>query len=204
MENSPNYAERINTPQLFLRALKGSDAVAIQALLEKNREHMIPWVPWAKDEPESVEEKRRKIRAWRGEFYLDQKYVYGIYENKDEVLVGIGFLFGRQGIGTLEIGYIIDFDVSGRGYATECTYALTKLSFDELNTLKVYIICDSGNQASARVPEKLDYMLEKADRSRESSEDESPATEMRWVLHKENFEHNKRYEPVEFILNKDY
>ncbi len=101
-----------------MRMLDTKDAEDLQQLLAENKEYMLLWIPWAADEPETVEVKKEKIRTWKGEFYLDQKYTYGIFEKGSDKLIGLIFLFTRQGKGILEIGYIIDHKKAGKGYAT--------------------------------------------------------------------------------------
>lgn len=194
-----NCAESISTPNLLLRMLRTSDADGLQQLLERNREHMIPWVPWAKDEPESVEMKKLKIRIWKGEFYHDDKYVYGVF-NSNQLLIGLAFMFKRQGTGTLEIGYIIDHHHSGKGFASECTYALTKLGIQYLKTDKMLIICNSKNKASARIPEKLGYNLEYIQKLVDRDEEGDRIDNMVWTMFAEGFEETASFEPVAWRL----
>ncbi|MEV0195253.1 GNAT family N-acetyltransferase [Nonomuraea sp. NPDC050691] len=57
----------------------------------------------------------------------------------------------RQG----EIGYIINPDHAGHGYATEASRAMLRLGFDELHLHRIVGRLDGRNTASARVLEKL-------------------------------------------------
>lgn len=199
-----NYVEHIHTPRLTLRMLEVTDAEVIQDLLARNKEHMIPWVPWAIHEPEPVEEKKQKIRTWKGEFFMDQKYVYGAFNTESGVLIGLVFLFTRQGKDILEIGYIIDHLASGKGYATECSYALTKLGFQHIAVQKMMIICSGRNEASARIPEKLGYHLEARQLSVERNELGDREENLIWSLFKENVQQDEKYEPTNFILGKGW
>ena len=148
----------LHTKNLQLRMFKVRDARAVQEFLSLNKQYMLPWIPWAVNEPESIEEKKRKIREWKDGFKQNTKFVYGIYEKGREELIGMSFMFTRRGKGTLEIGYILDFRQYGKGYATEASKVLTDLGF-ELGVEKMLIYCDETNLASSRVPEKLGYEL---------------------------------------------
>lgn len=193
-----NLIEQINTPNFILRKLEITDAVAVQELLAINKEHMTPWIPWATEEPEPVTTKRDKIRTWNGEFLLDISYRYGIFSPDNQTLWGLAFLFTRQGDGILEIGYIIDYRQTGKGLATQTSYALSKLGFEQLHTEKIVIICSAENIASAKVPEKLGYQLEATYKEMKKREDGSREKFMRWSMYQEEFQLINRYEPITF------
>jgi RimJ/RimL family protein N-acetyltransferase len=194
-----NFVEKINTPVMVLRKLYIRDAAELQSLLVSNKENMLPWIPWAKDEPESVEVKKEKIRRWNGEFLLDQKYVYGAC-NKENKLIGLFFLFSRQGDGILEIGYIIDKEQSGHGFATLGSYALTKLAFEHIQIEKVVIHVNPKNKGSARIPEKLGYNLECVKKLIHKEENGQREEQMIWAMFIEEFSVCVKYEPVNFEL----
>ena len=195
----PNFVTQLSTPRLRLRTLEPSDAEEVQHLLATNKHYMIPWVPWAGDEPETVEEKKAKIRSWEGEFYLDKKYVYGFFDKESDRLVGLGFFFSRQGDGILEIGYIVDHAETGKGYATETSYAITKLGFEHIGIEKIVIICNEANAASARVPEKLGYLLESRQRFVKPEADGSRQVDLVWAMYREDFKAIAAFEPVGWI-----
>jgi len=199
-----NLVWQITTPQLVLRMLDIRDAVDLQELLEKNKEFMVPWVPWALDEPESVEMKKEKIRTWKGEFYTDQKYSYGIYEIGKEKLIGLNFLLTRQGKGILEIGYIIDHGHTGRGYATESSYALTKLGFQHIGIDQIQMHLNIENAASAKIPEKLTYKLKTTRKWVKKNMDGKRNVDQIWAMYCEDFGSIKKYEPVVFQLEEGW
>jgi len=194
-----NIFEQLETPKLLLRTLATTDAPALQVLLASNKEHMMPWVPFlAEKEPETVLQKKETIRLWKSEFYADKSYRYGIFSKETKQLVGICFLFTRQGKGILEIGYIVSKEASGKGYATQLSYALAKLSFQELDAEKIVIVCSEGNIASAKVPKKLGFHLESTYKEVIKKADGSREKTMRWAIYKEEFQELNRYEPVHF------
>lgn len=53
------------------------------------------------------------------------------------------------------IGYAINPKFQGYGYATEIAMALIKFGFESLNLLVIYATCDTRNNASIRVLEKV-------------------------------------------------
>lgn len=178
----------------MLRVLEISDASDLRDLLGRNRDLMLPWIPWAAEEPTPVEKKVEKIVEWKTEFLCDQKYIYGVYDDKGE-MAGLIFLFTRQGPGKLEIGYIIDKDHTGKGYATEASYALTKLGFESLKIPEMVIHCSVNNLASAKIPEKLGYEI--SERKKEGENEM-----LIWSQFKDSFKPLQEFEEVEFLEEK--
>jgi RimJ/RimL family protein N-acetyltransferase len=68
---------------------------------------------------------------------------------------------GRQ----VELGYIVAPGARGRGVATAMLDELTRWAFAELGALRVTLIIDVENVASARVAERCGYVLEGVMRS---------------------------------------
>lgn len=73
-----------------------------------------------------------------------------------DVLVRTAALADRQA----EIGWVLNPDFHGRGYATEAAAELVRFSFDELGMHRVWAQLDPRNTASARVCERLDMRHE--------------------------------------------
>jgi RimJ/RimL family protein N-acetyltransferase len=198
-----NPISKLTTPQLILREYRLDDAEELIDILGPNIDHMLPWIPWARDEPESLENKRDRIRMWNNNHQENKDfYTYGIFKKNDRKMIGTVYLFTRRGPGILEIGYWIDKDQTGRGFATECTYAMTKLGFEHIQIDKMEIHCDSHNTASSRVPEKLKYTNEFDYRILERNEEGDRRVFKAWVLFKDEYETIPKYEPMVFFDRK--
>jgi len=65
----------------------------------------------------------------------------------------------------VELGYITAPAARGRGVATGMLDALTRWALDDLRALRVTLIIDVENRASARVAERCGYVLEGVMRS---------------------------------------
>ena len=102
---SLNPAYRIRTERLLLRCWEPSDAAALRAALAVSREHLLPWMPWAASEPQSVEEKVLWLRRARGQFDLGENSIYGAFDPETGAVVGGTGLHPRVGPEGLEIGY---------------------------------------------------------------------------------------------------
>jgi len=156
---------------------------------------MLPYIPWAVEEPETVEVKREKIKEWDKEFQDAEKFTYGVFDLTTGHLAGMIQLFTRQGPDILEIGYITGQDFAGRGLATAASYAMTKLGFEHIGIGKMVIHCDVKNIPSKRVPQKLNYELEEI-RKEDGTNGESQ--QMIWAMNKSEFKLMNQYEPIIF------
>jgi len=175
-------AYRIETAGLVIRCWEPKDALLLNAALRVSWEHLSPWMPWARGECPAVEDTAALLRRWRGQFDLDQDYVYGIL-NKDETLaLGSSGLHTRRGPGIREIGYWIHANHINKGYATEVAEALTKVAFEIDAVRLVEIQCLTNNVRSAAVPRKLGYTHEATLTRRIPTGDESFGDAMIWTM----------------------
>jgi len=175
-------AYRIHTPRLVVRCWAPADAPLLKAALEESLEHLLPWMPWADQEPEPVEAKVARLRRFRGEFDLDRDYVYGILDREETRVLGGTGLHTRLGEGALEIGYWIHADHINRGLATEAAGALTRVAFEVHGVDRVEIHNDPANMRSAAVPRKLGFTHEATLRCRTVATGGSPRDTMIWTL----------------------
>jgi RimJ/RimL family protein N-acetyltransferase len=155
---TPPY--RIETERLVVRCWEPRDAPLLKQAVDASLDHLRPWMPWALDEPQPLDEKVELLRRFRGEFDLGQNFVYGTFSRDESAAVGGTGLHPRVGDGGVEIGYWIAAAAVGRGYATEVAAALTRVAFDHTDVDRVHIHVDPDNVASLGVPRKLGFVEE--------------------------------------------
>ena len=153
-------AYRIVTPRLVLRCWDPRDAPLLKDAIDSSLDHLLPWMPWARHEPQTLAQKVELLREFRGQFDLGADSIYGIFDAGVERVLGGTGLHPRIGTGGLEIGYWIRADAAGRGIATESTAALTRVAFELAGVERVEIHCAAENLASAAIPRKLAYRLQ--------------------------------------------
>jgi len=150
--------------------------------VKESQAHLIPWMPWAKGEIPSLQERITWLRHWRAEMDQDHDYVYGVFNLEQIRVLGGSGLHTRLGKGALEIGYWIHVDFINRGFATEVAAALTKVAFEIMHVNRVEIHCDPKNVRSAAVPRKLGYTQEAVLKQRVEIEEGSWRDSMIWTL----------------------
>lgn len=185
MQKAKTY--RIETERLVIRCYAPEDAPKLHSAIRASIEELIPWMPWAKQEPGTLESKVEKIRQFRGEFDLGLDYTFGVFSKNEKELVGSTGLHTRIGPNAREIGYWINSKHVNMGYAREAVSALTKVGFDIEGLMRVEIRCDPANVKSSNIPRKLGYHHEATLKKRLSGSDGAPRDVMIWTMFKADY-----------------
>ncbi|GAA1232885.1 GNAT family N-acetyltransferase [Kitasatospora nipponensis] len=146
---------------IVLRRRTLEDARAVNEAVARNLEHLRPWMAWAVSVPtlaHSTEMTRQGWQLW--EDGTDFMFVLGRADEPGSVL-GMFGLHGRIGPGAFEIGYWVDVAHTGRSLATNGAAALTEAALALPGISRTEIRCDQANAASAAVPRKLGYRLDR-------------------------------------------
>jgi RimJ/RimL family protein N-acetyltransferase len=151
---------RIETERLVIRCYEPRDAELIKRSVDESLAHLRPWMPWAKNEPEPVDQKRERLRTFRGQFDLGLDYTFGIFCKDERSLIGSTGLHTRVDDQAREIGYWIHAQHLRQGYATEAVQALIKVGFEIEELDRIEIRCAPDNIASQGIPRKLGFLHE--------------------------------------------
>jgi RimJ/RimL family protein N-acetyltransferase len=143
-----------------VRCWEPRDAPPLKESIDSSLEELRPWLPWAFDEPQTLEEKVQVLRRFRGRFDLGEDFTYGLFSRDESEVVGGSGFHRRVGEGAFEIGYWIRSSRAGQGLATEVTAALTRVGFEVCEVDRIEIHCEPENERSMRIPRKLGYAEE--------------------------------------------
>jgi RimJ/RimL family protein N-acetyltransferase len=146
----PTYP--ILTKQLLLRPLHADDTAALHAY--RSREDVCRFLL---HEPQTREQVAARATSSRSELTDEgQVLSLAVVERATGALVGdVVLIWLSQEHRAGEIGYVLNPDHAGNGYATEAGAALLRLGFDGLGLHRIVGRLDARNVASARVLEKL-------------------------------------------------
>lgn len=151
-------AYRIETGRLTLRPWRPDDAAVLREVVRRNREHLSPFMPWAR-ELLSLDDQVALLRSFRARYDRDEDYVLGAFLHGKVPIGGTG-LHLRVGPGGAEIGYWVDAEHEGRGYVTEWVAALSRVALEAMDLDRVEIHCAPENTRSAAVAERLGFTME--------------------------------------------
>jgi RimJ/RimL family protein N-acetyltransferase len=155
---TPPY--RVVTERLVVRCWDPHDAPLLKRAVDASIDHLLPWMPWAAHEPQSVAQKVELLREFRGRFDLGQDFIYGIFDRDESEVIGGSGLHTRLGLDAFEIGYWISARRTGAGFAAETVAALTRVAFELTDADRIEIRCDPANERSRAIPRKLGYAEE--------------------------------------------
>jgi RimJ/RimL family protein N-acetyltransferase len=144
----------VTSERLRLRPLSTSDTDALLAY--RGREDVCRYVPFP---PMDAEEITRRLAGVWARTTLDaegQSLTLGVELAGTGELIGDVTLFLQSALHRSgELGYVINPDHGGRGYATEAARAVLRLAFDELMLHRVTARIDTRNASSARLAARL-------------------------------------------------
>ncbi|OJY67813.1 MAG: GNAT family N-acetyltransferase [Rhizobium sp. 60-20] len=143
----------LETPRLVLTMWDKSDAEIIRQLhstIETTR-YLSGGVPW------TLEKAEERLQSWFDEQARDGTTKYKMLRREDGRFIGrAGFSrFLESGRGEFELGYSLQKDAWGNGYATEIAGALAKWFFTRGIADRFIAFTHPENVASQRVLQKI-------------------------------------------------
>lgn len=154
--------ERIELDGMLLRRWVPEDAPVLHVAALESFESLHPWMPWAAEPPKPADQEAfiaLSVNQWDA----DAAYIYGIFDPAGKSLFGTVGLHARVGPGALDIGYWLHIGHTGKGLATKASGALTDIGLGLPGIERIEIHCDEANAASAAIPRRLGYRLDRID-----------------------------------------
>jgi len=149
----------ISTPRLIIRSPLMIDATVLSASIYASAPELRQWMPWAKHLP-TLDDTIYTLEDAITKAKLDEEYWLLIF-TLDGTFVGSTGLHNidwRKPSG--EIGYWIDSQQVGQGYASEAIDAIAKFARDTMGLRRIQITTSDRNTRSWRVAERANFTLE--------------------------------------------
>jgi len=149
---------RIETARLVLRCYEPGDAATMDVVIPANRDYLLEFMAWARDEPIGEENRRALVDKFIADYKAGTaEYTMGLFtRDGGEYIGGTGYHVRED---HLEIGYWIAEDAQGQGLMTEAAGALTRVALQYSSAPFVAICCHPANVRSKGVPMRLGYTL---------------------------------------------
>ena len=150
---------QFETRRLVLRRARPDEAHLLRDAVDSSLEHLRAWMPWAMNEPITLDETKARLAKSIEEFERGETFAYNLFPRGREELLGSIGLHRRSEPGTLEMGYWIRESAAGQGFVTEAAAVLARAALSLGGIECVTIECDPRNAASVRVAEKLGFVF---------------------------------------------
>jgi ribosomal-protein-serine acetyltransferase len=140
-----------------LRLVEQRHVDELQALIERNLDHLRVWMPWA-HEPAS----RKDLEAWVRlslQRHAEGNGSYAAIWHRHEIVGTLGLDIDQRQR-SAEIGYWLDKDLQGLGIITRSVRAVIGACFADLGLHRVAILCAPANVRSCAVAQRLGFIEE--------------------------------------------
>ena len=151
------FTRKIND-RIALSLVQPSFAKAYLAIVNKQREDLAQYLPWAAkacDEAFFLTFINNSLHD-----YADGKSLTCAIIYEGQIAGNISFNKIDYKLSKVSIGYWLSQEYRGQGIITKCVNNLVEIAFDELKLNKIEIRVATTNIASRAVPEHLGFKLE--------------------------------------------
>lgn len=104
---------------------------------------------------DSLEATKEFLIGCENEWQKEKPSFYEFAIIKDEIHIGAVSIYLNDTYDTANIGWILDSNYHGFGYASEAALALVKYAYEDLGINHFIAFCDSENLASEAVMKKI-------------------------------------------------
>ena len=171
----------------MLRCWNATDAPRLAEAIDASLDHLRPWMPWVRHEPEPIDKKKARLGKFRRSFEAGEDFAYALFDPAEQEVLGGAGLHMRIGAGASEIGYWVHVAHVGHGLATEASAALSRVGFGQLDLRSIEIHCDPANTASAGVPRRLGFAHQVTVPGCVTTPKMTPRDMMIWTMRREDY-----------------
>jgi ribosomal-protein-serine acetyltransferase len=143
---------------LSLRLFRTSDASELLSLVESNRKHLSPWLPWV-DSMQTSSDALTHIKL-----LLKKHSENGAF---DAAILYQQRMVGSIGLSPISwthrstmMGYWLAAEAQNKGIMTSCAQRVAQWVFHDLHLHRLEIRCSPANLKSQKIPKKLGFTWE--------------------------------------------
>ena len=157
LEGAKVYIQKLPVSFEFANQLFG--------IVEKNRDHILPWLDWALPEMTAKAEDEYNFSLFADEDWAaGKRFEFAIFkQGKDEILGGISLIRKNKRDKSGELAYWLKKEATGNGYMQEAVFLIERFAL-ELGYERLVIRNDVENLSSKKVAERAGYTFEGVER----------------------------------------
>lgn len=130
-------------------------AEEVLSLVQKNREHLSPWLPWVL-EYQHINDAHTSIQSNLDQAAQNNSLNLGIWI--EEIFCGmVGFTHIDSVRKKASLGYWLDKNYTGKGWMTQACNALITYGFESLELREIHAECAKRNLLSIKVLEGIGF-----------------------------------------------
>jgi ribosomal-protein-serine acetyltransferase len=150
----------IETARLVLHPLDATDSRDLWSGVESSRSHLEPWLPWVPYNSD-LESSGRYAEASASDWDASRACRFSLRDRSSRRFLGvIGLETFAHLHESVELGYWLRTDASGRGLMTEAGRAVLDWAFNKVNAHRVRVAAATDNHASLGVIRRLGFRFE--------------------------------------------
>ncbi|WP_214753431.1 GNAT family N-acetyltransferase [Exiguobacterium sp. s16] len=163
---------QIETGRLYLRAPRaGEDARIVNEAIRESHDELKRWLPFAQEVP-TLSETEENLKRAQELYVTGESFRYLIFLRETGTFVGTVSLFGIDwDVRKAAVGYWLHTEHTGHGYMSEAVEAIVRFGFAHFSFQRIEIQCESTNEGSRMIPERLGFQLEGTLRNEDLSAD---------------------------------
>jgi RimJ/RimL family protein N-acetyltransferase len=155
-----DFPQQFETRRLTIRCPLPGDGPELNKAILESWESLAQWMPWATERP-TVQESEHNVRRACLRFLAREDLRLSLFIRGTETLVGSSGLHRIDWeVPKFEIGYWVRKRYERQGLITEAVEGITRFAFQELEAKRVEIRCDTKNERSMAIPNRLGFALE--------------------------------------------
>lgn len=146
-----------------LTRIREADGAAVAAAVGESLDHLRPWLSWATEAAAEVSAQIVRCREAEQMWTRGSDFIYVLRPADGDAVLGTFGLHRRLGPGAIELGYWVHVAHTGRRYATAAAAALTDTALALADVDRIEIHTDEANPASAAIPQRLAFRLDRVE-----------------------------------------
>jgi ribosomal-protein-serine acetyltransferase len=146
----------INGLALNMRRYDEGDGKSMFAALDPARAALSTWLPWLHHH-QSVEDTEAYCRRMHAEWLARKGFVFSLWDKSTGAYIGGAGIHSDidWSVPKMSLGYFICPQYEGKGYGTQAAAAVLKFAFEHLHAERVSASCDTNNERSWRLMERI-------------------------------------------------